>query len=884
MLTRYEQVGTKDFLAIVNDAVKDKFTKKIKQPFNQPSLPSININIKFNAWEKIKKQRSDMLGRIFMRDIQDYQKATIQINNKSIPVKIRLKGGRFDHINKPNRWSLRVKTRKGKTVFGMKVFSLQHPQTRGYQREAVFHELARKKGLLALNYLFVNVSINGEFQGIMAIEEVPSKLMLERERVKEGLIYQLDDINVRRMYHSVLDHHILKTPELESSLSLASPDKMYNGHYKRISRIFYNALNAPIKEITRKKEDLNYTRQRPIAVGLLKALREGKIAPSDVFDATQTGLFYAYLALWGDTHNASFRNSKFYFNPYTFKFEPIVYDSNAYGSRHNQLYPYRSTFRDHELNRILLSDPLILNSYIKFVEKFLGFSQQDNFIDILRSLEKPHLSHLRDEFWLLPALNISSMKESISFIQKQITSKKLFKVERELINDINDPNPLEIPSQFKIPKVLHVDFIDQNEFGQFLEIHNLFPIKSKITKLSIEVDGKKLDVKNHINASLPFEVNPFFYNSFYSQQKIKLTNLPSFKRIKISGETILDGQTKISHSFTAQKSYAPITQHPLKSHSLSQIINTYSFISYDKNNRQFNINKGDWKIPEYIIFPPNNSLVIAGGTNLKFMKTAGFLIKGDLQINGSKSDPVVFEGLSDLKESSWLGITVMNAHKRSSINYSTFKNTNFTKLKQWQLTGGVNFYKSDIDINHSHFKNTQAEDALNIVKSDFKLSHSSINNSISDGLDSDFSKGIIINSSFNNIGGDAVDFSGSDISLQNSSFADVYDKSISVGENSKVRANNLIINRSGTGIAVKDASQCEIASSSFKHIKHATLMSYTKKKSYDPSILNARDIIFTEKTLAVISQGQNKLIIDGKRVPSIKINIDKFYDEGYMKK
>ena len=85
--------------------------------------------------------------------------------------------------------------------------------------------------------------------------------------------------------------------------------------------------------------------------------------------------------------------------------------------------------------------------------------------------------------------------------------------------------------------------------------------------------------------------------------------------------------------------------------------------------------------------------------------------------------------------------------------------TTFMKDGILSLTGGINFYKSDVDIINSKFLKSSAEDALNIIQSDFKMENVSIEDSDSDGFDSDFSTGQIINSSFSNIKGDAIDFS-----------------------------------------------------------------------------------------------------------------------------
>ena len=53
------------------------------------------------------------------------------------------------------------------------------------------------------------------------------------------------------------------------------------------------------------------------------------------------------------------------------------------------------------------------------------------------------------------------------------------------------------------------------------------------------------------------------------------------------------------------------------------------------------------------------------------------------------------------------------------------------------------FYKSNVEISNSVILNSKCEDAINIIKSNFKFINSQIINSLSDGLNSDFSNGYI---------------------------------------------------------------------------------------------------------------------------------------------
>ena len=72
----------------------------------------------------------------------------------------------------------------------------------------------------------------------------------------------------------------------------------------------------------------------------------------------------------------------------------------------------------------------------------------------------------------------------------------------------------------------------------------------------------------------------------------------------------------------------------------------------------------------------------------------------------------------------------------------------------------------------------------------FLLNSVFIDNTLSDGLDLDFSKGSILHSERSNIGGDALDFSGSKVILRNTKANNVKDKAVSAGERSDVDINN----------------------------------------------------------------------------------------------
>ena len=181
------------------------------------------------------------------------------------------------------------------------------------------------------------------------------------------------------------------------------------------------------------------------------------------------------------------------------------------------------------------------------------------------------------------------------------------------------------------------------------------------------------------------------------------------------------------------------------------------------NDDSWEFKKGSWNINKPITIDGN--LKIKTNTKLNFSKNSFLIIKGNFQIEGELDNKVVLQAQPD--EKSWKGIYVFKSTKKSLIKNAIIKDINFLEEGILNLTGGINFYKSDVEIINTKIENAFAEDALNIVKSNFLIDNLSIDKTISDGIDSDFSTGVIKNSLFSNISGDAIDFSGSKSEVHN---------------------------------------------------------------------------------------------------------------------
>jgi len=290
------------------------------------------------------------------------------------------------------------------------------------------------------------------------------------------------------------------------------------------------------------------------------------------------------------------------------------------------------------------------------------------------------------------------------------------------------------------------------------------------------------------------------------------------------------------------------------------------------------IAEGDWKIERPLILPPGQGLVIAPGTTLRFSRDAYLLVRGSLRAEGTAEKPIALRASDD----TWGGVYVLQADDISSLRHVTFENTNFFEDGVLQLTGAINFYRSDVRMQDVAFRFSSAEDALNIVESDFDIRGAIFEEIRSDAFDADYADGIISDSIFARIGGDALDTSGSRISGEGLRFEGIGDKAISAGEESRLKLDRVQARDIGAGVVSKDGSDLLVEHLSVAEAKIAAGMVYRKKSIYGSARLT---VLSSEVDAAEFyNQAGNELSVNGQPVEGIELDVDALYREGPMKK
>ena len=807
---------------------------------NNTEVPKLIIDINFKHMLKLQEKRNEAIQKgVLVRGDDDFVPATIRYDDRNVKVKLRLKGDWTDHL-KGNKWSFRIRTKKKDHVFNMRRFSIQHPKTRGYQGEPLFFNTLRKLGVLSPRYFFVDVVINGDPIGIMALEEHMSKELLEFNKRRESVIVRLNE--------SLLW-------DARASEGIGFDDRVYHN--------YMNAMIDPFQS-SRIKQSEKLSIDNNVAIGLLRGFINNRLKASDVFDPILMGKFLAAAELWGARHAIYWHNMRFYLNPISLKLEPIGFDSNVHESADTEELIWKS----EPIVKAMLDDPKIFNVYINTTQELAKEITSGKLLDDLVTEENHHLDILRKEFYFIEGYPFEALKKRASYILSLSASD--FENRRVHINEDN------------YPKLLHA-YILRDKDGQYLELSNAVPHDVAIKNIRW-VGKKSKDIIKFTptpESTIPASIEKTPTSTLPIKQKIYFNGPTKQDNFKLEVIASLDNQ-KVEKTTIAEYYSGIFDSNPLPISSTPEQLAKNQFITFDDANHLITFKKGKWRIEESLVIPKGYKLILEKGVNLTFGEGIYFVSYSPVYFNGTKDDPISMKGtLTHKDQKTWQGLAVLNAITPSKLENVEISNTSGINEEHWRLTGGVTFYQSDVELLDCMIHDNKAEDALNIIHSKFKIKNIHINNTVSDAFDADFTEGTIENGLFRDIGlaggGDAVDISGSNVKINGTTFEDVNDKALSVGEKSNMIAKGVKIIRSGTGAASKDGSTLDISDSSIELTSNAGLMAYIKKPEYGFAQITANHLVIRNNPSTARVQKGSSITIDGKSVLTEDVDVKELY-------
>jgi hypothetical protein len=776
--------------------------------FNESKFERIDISINFSDYLSLMEDRKRAIKDKILSNPTKVN-ASLEYKGKKYKSKLRLKGDIYSHWRSKHRFSLRVEIKNGKNILGFSRFSIQKPRERQYPYDQIFQTMIRDAGNLASTHKFANVFVNGDDWGIMNIEEHVSKEFLEKQNRKSSIIVRFSNEEIW-LYNS-------KSKIPYDLYRLSDPS------------LFLHLYNS--KSIKDKKNRKAYS------YILNKIISNDK----DLYDINSFSKALIMSLVWNETHTLDDSNSKYYFNPYTLKIEPVTTDQMAWRGI--------ADYKPAELN----SKYINILSNQKFIEKLpINIKKIKNTIS---NIDK-YLIHPHSLFPVDKKKNTNIIKDNMREIEDVI--KKI----RNIKNISNDKNSTvestTLPSKdqaSEFTKHLHI----MHYSSGIIELHNLLP--DNVIVRDLLFNGKSFLDKEIVIPSYLSNPNPTIIKT-------------NFKGIQDKMFTIKTHYQGFDRVF---KNDITLVSVGIKNPLLLNTANDFDFIN-KLSHKSYEIKPGNWIANKPIII--EGDLKIPPGVNLQFSKNSYLIVKGSLSAIGTKENPINLKPILN----SWKGIYVLNAATKSQLSNVNISNISSLEDELLSLTGGITFYQSDIDFRNIRIDDIKAEDAINIVESSFSLNSVIINNTISDGLDSDFSKGKVEYSEFSNIGGDALDFSGSYVSINQTKAINIKDKAVSAGESSTLNIKNSNFKDVGVGVASKDGSSVNMSNSEISNYNLYGVMSYIKKDFY-PSMTSINiDNSSISNGNAFLRQKGTNMIIDNIEIPESEISIEKLYKNSVMSK
>jgi|GEM_PF-3705750 len=830
--------------------VLNQTIRQARSQTNSDRVPVLKLYMTDGSIKKLNDKRAETIAEdraILFSGPDDWVRADLVVETEDgiaeAKTRARLKGDWADHIKDSRKRSLRIKVRNGQTILGTSRFSIQHPITRGYHREALLFEAMRRQGVLTPRYFLTDVRLNDLDIGFMAFEEHFTKELIESQNRREGPILSVDEDQMWR----------------QRFLNANRSDVNWESYgFTFETALHYRSKDYPVRAYNKvDTENLDVKGNNAIrGLSLFRQALDGKVEVTEAFDLELTAKWFVLTHMFAATHGNGFHNLKFYFNPVTELMEPIAFDNHGDAILP---YKYRSTifidhmladenFQQHLANAIsdaeaMLTDANFLAEFERIQERWLKLLSFDNMSP--DRLEIPDL-----------AKNLSMFSADLEKAIKAAVEKQVSRF-RSKGDYIRNRTVLEVES----PVHSHLRaFLYADEKGTHAEIKNLMHKPIQILGLYRQEPDGIIQVANNI--TLPVD-NGSRDNQHIWRHKFGaydgLFSKPHFVRFSFDDQTY-------EQELQPQFRYA---NDMLNRDFLTEIADVTPTVTADRENKIVSFEQGPTVLNKSYAISQGWSVVMKPGAQLLLRDGALLRIDGNFTAKGTQDKPISFkiESVMDDRLGHWGGLLVTGATQTVEIQHAQFLGDGQSDLPERQdnrgLTGCVNFYESNVEISSSVFDFMQCEDALNIIRSEFRITNTQFLRTHADAFDADFATGHLEGGLFSSTGNDGLDVSGADVTVSGTEFLNIGDKAISVGEASTLSAERIKIDDAMTGVASKDRSFATIRNASFAGIEGSALIAYIKKQEYGPAGIQCDECIFEDVISIATTQTGSKIEIDG---------------------
>ncbi len=476
------------------------------------TIPTLNLTVDDASMQQLQALRTRALQRgLIVSESDSWVEATLDENDRYYDAKIRFKGDWTDHIL-GKKWSFRIKLKEDSLLYrGMRVFSIQRPESRQFLKEWLLHQILLDEGLLTTRYDFAFVKLNGKHLGIYALEEHFSKELMTSNQREEGILLKFEE---DALWQLRLNNDLKYDSEGSVPIMLASDLGVFSEKHIHKTPHLLAQLDT--------------------AKNLLYQYQFGQGMSSEVFDADKTARFLAIMDVMRSYHGMIWHNQRFYFNPSTNQLELVGYDGHSHGGgiqfSASPFVGYNDQ-HNHPHLHYLLHDEKVYQLYLNYLQHYSSEDFLNAFFNKYNNAIKTYEKQLRIEYDYLYSDTI------VRNNAKVIRNTFLFTTEETMMARKKQEATYAIPAQTRahyrkrshpISGISIKGYAEKITKGQhYVTVHNFHHKAIEVVGYEKKGIAKMLDT--------PISISAYNYEGFPSEGMVTLKKSPEQVIYKVEG-------------------------------------------------------------------------------------------------------------------------------------------------------------------------------------------------------------------------------------------------------------------------------------------------------------------------------------------------------------